>query len=296
MSELSALLVYSEAMIIQTLGITSCLGGPERQCGYAAEMLRNEYARSKNGTFKLQWHMIHPDNKGTNEDQLIRLNTTISQYSSACLKENQPFLVVGGDHSCALGTWGGILNALEPSKKLGLIWLDAHLDAHTFSTSPSGNVHGMPVAALLGDADKKLARFYPSNTAIDAKNLKMIGIHSYEEEEYELIKRHGVSITFAHQITSLTHTLLSTVKQLTETCEVIGISIDLDVISPNDAPGVETPVEGGIRVEALIKAISKIRNNRKICALEISEFNPENDVNNKTLHIIKQLVDAFYQS
>ena len=61
---------------------------------------------------------------------------------------------MGGDHSCALGTWRGVLNALEPPKKLGLIWLDARLDAHTFSTSPSGNVHGMPVATLLGCAEK----------------------------------------------------------------------------------------------------------------------------------------------
>lgn len=280
-------------MIIQTLGITSCLGGLERQCGYAAEMLRNEYTRSKTNK-QLQWHMLHPDNKGSDEDQLIRLNKTISHYSSACLKQNQPFLVIGGDHSCALGTWGGVLNTLEPPNKLGLIWLDAHLDAHTFCTSPSGNIHGMPVAALLGSADKKLACFYPSNRAIDAENLKMIGIRSYEEKEYQLLKRHNVSITFAEQITHLTQLLLSTVKQLSQTCEVIGISIDLDVVDPKDAPGVETPVEGGIMAKALIKALSKIRNNRKIRVLEISEFNPEKDVNNKTLHLIKALVDAFY--
>ena len=282
-------------MIIQSLGITSCLGGPERQCGYAAEMLRNEFARSKNGLFKLQWHMLHPDNKGTNEDQLIRLNTAISQYSAQCLKQNQPFLVIGGDHSCALGTWSGILNTLGTAKKLGLIWLDAHLDAHTFSTSLSGNIHGMSVAALLGCADKKLARFYPSNHAIDAENLKMIGIRSYEEKEYQLLKQQHVDITFADQISNLTQLLSSTVTQLSQRCEFIGISIDLDVVDPKDAPGVETPVDGRINAEELIKAISAIRNKRNICALEISEFNPENDVNNKTLLLIKSIVDAFYQ-
>ncbi len=282
-------------MIIQSLGITSCLGGSERQCGYAAEMFRTEFARLKNGLFELQWHMLHPDNKGTREDQLISLNAKISQYSSQCLKQNVPFLVVGGDHSCALGTWSGILNSLDNPKKLGLIWLDAHLDAHTFSTSPSGNIHGMPVAALLGCADKKLARFYPSNHAIDAENLKMIGIRSYEEKEYQLLKQLHVDITFADQISNLPKLLSSAITQLSQRCEFIGISIDMDVVNPNDAPGVETPVVGGIRAKELIKAILAIQNERKICAVEISEFNPENDVNNKTLHLITSLVDAFYQ-
>jgi arginase len=281
---------------IQAMGVTSCLGGPERQCGYAAEMLRNEYARSENTNFQLQWHMLHPDNKGSNEAQLIRLIKSISQYSSVCFNTKQPFLVVGGDHSCALGTWSGVLNSLAPPNKLGLIWLDAHLDAHTFSTSPSGNIHGMPIAALLGDTDKKLASFYPSNTYIDSENLKMIGIRSNEDEEYQLIKRHNVSVIFSDQISSLTQLLLSTIKQLSLTCQSIEISIDLDIVDPKDAPGVETPVKGGIKTEELINAVSNIRHNQKICALEISEFNPENDINDKTLHLIKRLVDAFYQS
>ncbi|MCF6250103.1 MAG: arginase [Methylococcaceae bacterium] len=281
-------------MIIQSIGISSCLGGPERHCGYAAEMLRNEYTRSKNGLFEIQWHMLHPDNKGSNDDQLIRLNQTISQHSAQCLKQGPPFLVVGGDHSCALGTWSGILNTLDKSKKLGLIWLDAHLDAHTFSTSPSGNIHGMPIAALLGCADKKLAKFYPTNHTVDAENLKLIGIRSYEEKEYQLLKQQHVNITFADQISNLTQLLSSTVSQLSHSCELIGISIDLDVVAPEDAPGVETPVDGGIRAKELIQAISAVRNKQKICALEISEFNPETDVNNKTLYLIKSLVDAFY--
>jgi len=283
-------------MKIQTIGISSCLGGPERLCGYAAEMLRDEYARAGYSDFQLQWHFIHPDNNGVDGQQLIRLNQAHSRYSSICLKTQQPFLVIGGDHSCALGTWSGVLNALEPPHKLGLIWLDAHLDAHTFLTSPSGNIHGMPVAALLGHADKKLASYYPSDISIEAKNLKMIGVRSYEEEEYQLLNQHDVSIIFSTQIGNLTQLLLTTVNQLSQTCQSIGISIDLDVVDPSDAPGVETPVKGGIRAEELINALSNIRKNRKICALEISEFSPENDINNKTLLLIKRLVDAFYQT
>ncbi len=282
-------------MVIQTIGITSCLGGSENKCGYAAEMLRNEYQRFNHTNKQLQWHILHPDNKGSVDAQVIRLNRNISQYSAMCLKTKQPFLVVGGDHSCALGTWSGVLNAMKNPNKLGLIWLDAHLDAHTFSTTPSGNLHGMPIAALIGCADKKLTQFYPSNKTINPENLKMIGIRSYEEQEYSLLKRQNVSITFSNQIANLTQLLSSTVRQLSLSCELIGISIDLDFIDPEDAPGVETAVRHGIKAEALIHAMSKIRNNPKICALEISEFNPETDVNDKTLHLVKKLVDAFYQ-
>ncbi len=270
------------------------MGGPYRQCGYAAEMLRDEFAQSKNINKSLQWHILHPDKKGSSEAQLIRLNKTISQYSEMCFKTQQPFLVIGGDHSCALGTWSGILNSLEAADKLGLIWLDAHLDAHTFYSSPSGNIHGMPVAALLGYADEKLAAFYPSNSYIDTENLKIIGVRSYEDEEYQLLRQHDVNITFSDHLEDLPSILLSAVEQLSQSCRFIGISIDLDLVDPTDAPGVETPVNGGVRAEQLIAAVSGIRNNRKICTLEISEFNPENDVNNKTLHLIKRIVDAFY--
>jgi arginase len=282
-------------MIIQAIGVTSCLGGPKKQCAHAAEMLHHEYVGATNPELQFQWHMLHPDNKGSQASQLIRLNKTVSQFSAMCLTSRAPFLVVGGDHSCALGTWGGILNALDDRSQLGLIWLDAHLDAHTFSTSPSGYLHGMPVAALLGHTDKKLAGFYPSNRFVDPQNLKMIGIRSYEKEEYQLLQQHGVAITLSKQIDNLAELLITTVKQLSDTCQYIGISIDLDVVDPQDAPGVETPVGDGVKAETLIHAISNIRQMKKICALEISEFNPENDIHNKTLHLMKRLVDEFFQ-
>ncbi len=80
-----------KAEYIQTISVTSCLGGPDRQCGYAAEMLRNEYARSENANFQLHWHMLHPDNKRSDEAQLIRLIKSISRYSSVFFNTNQPY-------------------------------------------------------------------------------------------------------------------------------------------------------------------------------------------------------------
>jgi arginase len=280
--------------IVQTLGVASCLGGSMRFCGYAAEMLRAEFAREKQQRLALQWYICHPKHLGTKEEKLTHLNKAISQYTEYGVLKNQPFLVVGGDHSCAMGTWGGVLNGLQKPERFGLIWLDAHMDAHTFATSPSGNVHGMPVAALLGKGDLKLVGMYPSTRVINPDNLILIGVRSYEREEYELLRQAGVVIIFANQINSLASAIFKAIDSLSLSCEAIGISIDLDVIDPTDAPGVETPVPGGIKAEELLAALALINRHPKVCGLEICEFTPENDANNLTLQLMRAIVEVFY--
>jgi len=281
---------------IQTLGVASCLGGPMRLCGYAAEMLHDEFARQRpeQQRLQLQWHMVHPEDHGTKQEKLSRLNQSISRFTQSWTEQKQTFLVIGGDHSCALGTWGGVINGLQQPDKLGLIWLDAHMDAHTFATSPSGNIHGMPVAALLGKADKKLAAMYPGQGFIKPENFIMIGIRSYENEEYQLLKQASVEIVFADRINGLSQALIKAIDKLSLSCEVIGISLDLDFIDPADAPGVETPVQGGIKAGELLEALSLVNRHPLICGLEISEFNPENDSENKTVRLMREIVEAFY--
>ena len=280
--------------IVQTLGVTSCLGGSLSLCGNAAEMLRDEFARQKQQHLQMQWHILHPEQQGLKKERLVKLNKSISQYTECWTKENRPFLVVGGDHSCAMGTWGGVLNGLHQPDKFGLIWLDAHMDAHTFDTSPSGNIHGMPVAALLGKADKKLAAMYPSYHFIKPAYLTLIGVRSYEKEEYALLRQAGVEIVFASQINGLVPLLINAIDKLSQSCETIGISIDMDIIDPEDAPGVETPAHGGIKAKELLAALESINRHPKVCGLEISEFTPQNDINNKTLRLMLALIEAFY--
>lgn len=267
-----------------------------RYFGFAAEMLRDEFARQKpeQKRLQLQWHMLYPENYRSKEEKLARLNQWISRFTQYWTEQNQAFLLIGGDHSCALGTWGGVLNGLQQPGKFGLIWLDAHMDAHTFATSPSGNVHGMPVAALLGRADKKLAAMYPGSAFIKPENLILIGVRNYEHEEYELLKQASVEIVFASRINGLAQVLINAIDKLSLSCQAIGISIDLDFIDPEDAPGVETPVQGGIKAGELIAALSLINRHPKVCGLEISEFNPEKDYKNRTLHLMKAIIEAFY--
>ncbi|MCX7095239.1 MAG: arginase [Methylobacter sp.] len=282
--------------IVQTLGVASCLGGPIRSCGYAAEMLHDEFLRQKTEQpgLQLQWHMVYPGNHRSKQKKLAKLNQSISRFTHYWTEQNHTFLVIGGDHSCALGTWGGVLNGLRSPDQLGLIWLDAHMDAHTFATSPSGNVHGMPLAALLGKGDKKLAKMYPGYHFILPKNLVLVGVRSYEQAEYDLLKQAGVEFIFARQIDRLARTLTDVIDRLSLTCRIIGISIDLDFIDPEDAPGVETPVLKGIKAEQLLEALTLINRHPKICGLELCEFNPEKDAQNRTLHLMKDIVEAVY--
>lgn len=282
--------------LIQTLGIASCLGGPLRSCGFAAEMLRDEFARQPalQSDLQLQWHILYPENEGSKEDRLSCLYQKTSEFTRYWVETLRPFLVIGGDHSCALGTWSGVLQGLPPNKKLGLIWLDAHMDAHTFATTPSGNIHGMPVAALLGKADVRLGAVYPADCFIQPENLLLIGVRSYESGEYALLKQANVKIVFANQIRDFSHTLLAAIEQLNETCEVIGISLDLDLIDHADAPGVETPVPGGISAAALLAGLAAVKGHAKLCGLEISEFNPESDRHGKTLQLMKTIIETFY--
>ncbi|MGZ8918720.1 MAG: arginase [Methylobacter sp.] len=282
--------------ILQTLGVASCLGGAMRLCGYAAEMLRDEFARERpqQQRLTLQWHMLYPEHHGSKEEKLSGLNQSISRFTQCWSEQNRTFLVIGGDHSCALGTWGGVLNGLPQPGKFCLIWLDAHMDAHTFATSPSGNIHGMPLAALLGKADPKLAAMYPGSAFIKPENLILIGVRSYENEEYALLKQAAIEIVFAGQINGLAQTLIKTIDKLSLSCQAIGISIDLDCLDPEDAPGVETAASGGIKAVELITALALINRHPKVCGLEISEFNPEKDSKNKTLHLMKAIIEAFY--
>ncbi len=282
--------------VLETLGVAACLGGPAPACGDGAEMLREEWDHnaSRQNLLQLHWQILHPEQNDSKETQLCKLNDAISSFTEYWIKQHKPFLVIGGDHSCALGTWSGVLNALPLEKRLGLIWLDAHMDAHTFETTPSGNIHGMPLSALLGKADGKLRHLLPTIKAIQPENLILLGTRSFEPAEHELLKHADVTIVFAEQIHDFEHLLVQAVEKLNHSCDLIGLSIDLDFIRPEDAPGVETPVAGGIPAQTLLNALSQIKQQPKICGLEISEFNPDNDIEHRTLHLMKSIVETFY--
>jgi arginase len=284
-------------MIIPALDVVSCLGGSTHSCGLALNRANSPWLGILSDNLELQWEMIYPQSHGSNDSKILQLNHAISQFSERWTLNQRPFLVIGGDHSCAMGTWAGVLNALHTNEHFGLIWLDAHMDAHTFITSPSKNLHGMPIAALLGKADNRLASYYPSNFFILAKNLKLLGVRSFEMAEFILLHQAKVKIMFAQQLIPANwfkHYLSAAIRTLSQSCETIGISLDLDVIDPEDAPGVETPAAKGIKAKDLLDAFRFINRHPLVCGFEICEYSQQQDHHHKTLLLMGELINSFY--
>jgi len=220
--------------------------------------------------------------------------TEVANKVSKATQTNQFFGTIGGDHSCAIGTWSGAAYALREKGDLGLIWVDAHMDSHTNETSETGNIHGMPVAALLGHGDKQLTQILDKYPKLLPQNICLIGIRSFEAKEQALLNELGVQVYYADEVNARgVHSVLAeALKQVTANTVKFGISIDLDGIDPTHAPGVGTPVGDGICGDSLLDALSMIQSHPDFIGFEIAEFNPSLDLEQKTLLLIRNIIAA----
>lgn len=189
-------------------------------------------------------------------------------------------IFIGGDHSCAIGSWSGIAYNLERKKKdLGLIWIDAHMDAHRPETSETGNLHGMPVAHLLGHGHKELTSILSAIPKLKPENLVYFGIRSFEKPEQELLESLGVKVYYQDMLNdeNFVDLFLMEYNRIAEqTRGNVGISLDLDGLDPEDIKAVGTPVENGISATKFTEAMEKI-DIRKLSGFEIAEYNPSLD-------------------
>ncbi|MCH9699520.1 MAG: arginase family protein [Gammaproteobacteria bacterium] len=274
--------------------VNSALGGPLRNQSPVSDRLYKSSAFRQLMTLNSIQHIdLYPQPALQRELQISRLNRLISQLSQQCVLKRQKFMVLSSDHSCAMGTWAGVLNGLKPGSRLGLIWLDAHLDAHTFNTSPSGNCHGMPVAALLGSTDNRLQRLYPSTRTISAAQLVLIGARSYEKSELNFLQQTCATVITDNQFTDFKQTFKQCFQGLDRTCTHIGISLDIDLINPDNAPAVATPVSGGVSDSVILQCLSEIAEHPKWCGFECAEWIPDADHNHQTFDLILKLIKLY---
>ncbi len=289
---------------IQTIGIASGLAGNHEGCSRGPIALRDsQYLNSqckKNG-IDLHWLPMLSANISLDKNQAIKqLCSQAALASSACINNKTPFIFFCGEHAYAMGIWKGVMSALamyKPrAKKLGLIWIDAHMDAHTFVSSPSGNVHGMPVAALLGQGDDALKDIYGDGPILDSKNLGLLGLRSFEKNESVLLDRLNVTQITMEQIKqeSLTYWLTNLRDTVLKHADYFAISIDIDAIDPKDAPAVGVPEPDGLNGASLCEALEQFNNDPLLLGLEIAEYSPDFDQKDKTLHLISALVIAIF--
>lgn len=202
-------------------------------------------------------------------------------------------VVIGGDHSCAVGTWSGVRAACEQGP-LGLLWIDAHMDSHVPETSPSGALHGMPLACLLGHGIEALTHLVGAAPKLLPEHVCLLGVRSFESGEVALLSRLGVRVIFMEEIARRGFATVwrEALDHVTRDTAAYGITIDLDAVDPSDAPGVGSPVPGGIGGDELVRALTDVQNDMRLVALEIAEYNPDRDQARTTLTLLRRMLCA----
>ncbi|WP_043934385.1 arginase [Bacillus sp. EB01] len=202
-------------------------------------------------------------------------------------------LVLGGDHSIAIGTLAGIGKHYN---NLGVIWYDAHGDLNTADTSPSGNIHGMPLAVSLGLGHKKLTEIGGYSPKIKPENIVIIGARALDEGEKDLIKEKGIKVYTMHEIDrmGMAKVIEETISYLKTKTDGVHLSLDLDALDPLDCPGVGTPVYGGITYRESHLAMEMLAEAEIITSAEFVEVNPILDERNKTATVAVELMGSLF--
>ncbi|MDF2904315.1 MAG: arginase [Bacillus sp. (in: firmicutes)] len=202
-------------------------------------------------------------------------------------------LVLGGDHSIAIGTLSGVAKHYQ---NLGVIWYDAHGDLNTAETSPSGNIHGMPLAISIGIGHPTLTEISGYCPKIKPENIVIIGARALDDGEKVLIKEKGIKVYTMHEVDRLgmTKVMEETIDYLKDKTDGVHLSFDLDGLDPNDAPGVGTPVIGGISYRESNLAMEMLSEANIITSAEFVEVNPILDEKNKTATVAVSLMGSLF--
>jgi arginase len=228
-----------------------------------------------------------------NLDLVAEKSTLLAEKVNEVIQSGSFPLVLGGDHSIAIGTLAGVSKHYQ---NLGVIWYDAHGDLNTAETSPSGNIHGMPLAASLGLGHPMLTEIGGYTPKVKPENIVIIGARSLDEGEKDLIKEIGLKVYTMHEIDRLgmTKVMEETISYLRERTDGVHLSLDLDGLDPNDAPGVGTPVIGGISYRESHLAMEMLEEAQLITSAEFVEVNPILDDKNKTATIAVGLMGSLF--
>lgn len=225
--------------------------------------------------------------------EILKTSKILAAKVEKILEQEKFPLCIGGDHSMALGSIAGVSSYCRKNKlTLGVIWIDAHADMNTDETTPSGNIHGMPLAASLGFGYKDLVNLYGFAPKLKPENCIIIGARSIDLQERLNIKKLKPSVYTMSDIDKIgIHRIISRVlKQFKERVDHIHISFDVDSIDPNFAPGVGTPVPGGLNYREAHLLMEAIAECGCMSSLEVAEVNPILDINNNSAVLASDLI------
>ena len=226
---------------------------------------------------------------------LKEITTTCTKSAELVLKTLEAGkvpMVLGGDHSVAAGTVAGVAEFhRRQNQKIGLIWIDAHSDMNTPETSPSGNVHGMPLAAIMGLGPAELGNIFNFSPKVQPENCVLVGIRDVDAHEKENIRKAGVEVFTMRDIDErgMRAVMEEALRMAGRGTAGYHVSLDMDWIDPEDAPGVGTPVWGGATYREAHLAMEIIADHGRMLSFEIVEVNPVIDEHNQTADLAVEL-------
>ena len=282
---------------VELIGAAWGLGGPEPGCAEAPAVL-TPLVMSELERCGVPLHagpILSPSRTERRRQLAVsKLCGLLASAVADAMERGHLPCVLGGDHSCAGGTWTGVARALREEKQgsLGLVWIDAHMDAHTPGTSHTGRLHGMPLAWLLGEDDDPL--YGLATGVIEPRHVALIGVRSFEPEEQVRLNHLGVRVVYMDEVRKrgIGPVLDEAIAIATRGTAAFGISIDLDVVTPDEAPGVGTPVPDGVAGAELARALDGVGRRPDLAAIELVEYSPRLDPTGGTARVAVELLRA----
>ncbi|HMA09455.1 MAG TPA: arginase [Ramlibacter sp.] len=229
-------------------------------------------------------------------EQVVAWNRSVFDRVAAVLAAGHTPLLMGGDHCLAIGSISAVARHCRFAKKhLRVIWLDAHTDINDETISPSGNVHGMPVACLLGHGPKSLVGWSGQPAALAPEDVDFIGIRSVDADEKQAIRRLGLQVYDMRHIDEhgMRDTMTEALHDVDEGTH-LHVSFDLDCLDPLDAPGVGTGVPGGPTYREMQLCMEMIADTGRLGSLDVVEINPARDVRNRTAELAVDFVQSLF--
>jgi len=225
--------------------------------------------------------------------EILRTCLRLRERVRGILRSGQLPLVLGGDHSIAMGTVAGVAaDARERGEEIGLLWVDAHADLNTPETSPSGNVHGMPLAVLLGRGDPQLLTVGDQTPVVRPERTVLFGLRDVDVGERDRIRKSGVGVYSMKEIDErgLSACMREALARVTDGTAGFHLSFDMDALDPEFAPGVGTPVPGGLTYREAHLACELAAETGALLSLEVVEVNPILDERNTTARLAIELI------
>jgi arginase len=214
-------------------------------------------------------------------DCIIPMSRRVAGAVATSIQAKNFPLVIGGDHSLSIGSVRGAAR----SRKIGVIWVDAHADFNTPETTPSGNIHGMPLAVLAGRGDKSLVQLWDEAfPVIDPAKIAIIGARDLDAGEKANLKEAGVMVMGMEQVDryGMVNIMEKAIERVSRDTDGIYLSLDMDALDPEHAPGVGTPVAAGLNQREMHLACELIAETKKLVGMDIVEVNPILDIQNHT--------------